>query len=415
MERFDWVIRGGRVLDPARRLDEVLDVAIKNGRIAAVENNIPIALGISIYDASGKIVTPGLIDLHVHGYHRVSPFSIPVDHYCLGRGVTTAVDAGSAGCSTFDGFRAFAIEPVRTRLLAFLNISCSGLVFGGLGGDSSVAGELELLKLADVRGCADCIEANRDVIVGVKIRLSDSVCDNGKNEAEAYRRALAVSEMVKLPLMAHHSFSTVPLDDCPGLMRRGDLYTHAFHGFPSTIVSDCRDVHAAVIQSRKRGVLFDIGHGQGAFNWTVAELCAHHSFWPDTISTDLHIGSAEGPVYDLPTVMTRLLHVGMPLNEVIAACTIRAAEAIGWGDRIGSLSEGREADITVLSLKEIDLDLEDCQSQMRRISQLLVPAAVWRAGVPGVITQPKQFPNPNSIESQRRWREKLVVRDPLPT
>lgn len=412
MEKFDWIIRGGRVMDPARRVDRLLDVAIKDGLIAAVEKDIPVASAEKVYDASGKIVTPGLIDLHVHGYHRVSPLSIPVDHYCLGRGVTTAVDAGSAGCSTFDGFRAFAIEPVRTRLLAFLNISCSGLVFGGLGGDSSATGELELLKLADVRGCLGCIEANRDVIVGVKIRLSDSVCDDGKNEAEAYRRALEVSRSVDLPLMVHHTFSTIPLEECPGGMRRGDLYTHVFHGFRSTIIRQSGEVHPAVRQARERGVLFDVGNGQGSFSWTVAELCARQNFWPDTISTDLHSGSAEGPAYDLPTVMTRLLHAGMPLMDVIAGCTARAAEAIGWKNRLGTLAKGREADITVLSLDTVEMDLEDCQSQIRRIKQRITPAAVWRAGKPGTITQPKQFPNREMVQSQRRWWAQLEVRDP---
>jgi dihydroorotase len=411
MKEYGWIIRGGRVLDPARHLDRVLDVAIKGGRVAAVENDIPVASAEQIYDASGKIVTPGLIDVHFHGYHRVSPLSIPVDHYCLGRGVTTAVDAGSAGCSTFDGFRGFAIERVRTRLLAFLNISCSGLVFGGLGGDASVPGELESLKLASVRGCVDCIEASRDVIVGVKVRLSSSVCDDGRNEAEAFRRALEASRLVALPLMTHHSFSTIPLEECLGGMRRGDLYTHAFHGFRSTIIGPSKGVHPAVKRARDRGILFDVGHGQGSFNWTVVELCASEGFWPDTISTDLHSGSAEGPAYDLPTVMTRLLHAGMPLAEVVASCTARAAHAIGWADRLGALEEGREADITVLSLDTVDMNLEDCQSQMRRIKQRLVPAAVWRAGVPGVITQPKQFPNPETIQAQRQWWAQLEVRD----
>jgi dihydroorotase len=411
MNEFDWIIRRGRVLDPARRLDEVLDVAIKNDRVSAVEKQITVASAKNVYDASGKLVTPGLIDVHFHAFHLVTPISVPVDHYCLGRGVTTAVDAGSAGCSTFEGFRAFTIQPARTRVLAFLNIACSGLVFGGLGGDESVPGELELLKLASVQGCVDCIERNRDVLVGVKIRLSDSVCDKGKNESEAYCRALAARERVSLPLMAHHTFSTIPLERCPGEMRSGDIYTHCFHGFRSTIIGPSGGVHSAVKKARGVGVLFDVGHGQGSFSWTVAERCAQDNFWPDMISTDLHSGSAEGPAYDLPTVMTRLLHLGMPLMEVIASCTTRPASAIGWADRLGSLAPGREADISVLSLESADMELEDCQSQMRRIKQRLIPAAVWRAGIPGVITRPKRFPNPETIESQRQWWTQLEVRD----
>jgi len=412
MRKLELIIRGGHVIDPANHVDAVLDIGVCDGRISAIEHSIDPELGDATYDASGKIVTPGLVDLHVHGYHLVSPLGVPVDHYCLGRGVTTAVDAGSSGCSTFAGFRAFAIERAKTRLLAFLNISCSGLAFGGLGGDDSVPGELELLKLASVRGCVDCVELNRDVLVGVKIRLSASIADEGRNEAEAYRRALEASQALRLPLMVHHALSTVSIDDCPGRMQPGDIYTHAYHGFTSSIVDAVtREPHRAVIEARKRGVVFDIGHGQGSFNWTVAELCAREGFWPDTISTDIHSGTCEGPAYDMPTVMTRLLHVGMPLNEVIARSTIEPAKCIGWQDRIGTLGVGREADIAVLSVEDVDMVLEDCQSQLRRIKQRLVPQAVWRAGVVHAITHPKRFPNPETIQAQRSWWQQLQIRD----
>ena len=185
-----------------------------------------------VYDAAGQVVMPGLVDLHVHAYHLVTPLGMDVDHYCLGRGVTTAVDAGSAGCSTFPGFRAYLAERSRTRLLAFLNISCSGLAFAGLAGDEAVPGELDLLSMAPVRACIDCIEANRDLIVGVKIRLSDSCTAGGANESEAYRRAREAAASARVPLMVHHSFSTIGLEECPGQMRAGDLYTHMYHGFP---------------------------------------------------------------------------------------------------------------------------------------------------------------------------------------
>jgi len=414
MCKHDSIIRGGRVIDPANGVDAILDIGIRGGRIAAIQPSIDPELADTTCDASGKIVTPGLVDLHIHGYHLVSPISVPVDHYCLGRGVTTAVDAGSAGCGTFAGFRAFAIDRVKTRLLAFLNISCSGLAFGGLGGDDSVPGELDLLKLASVRGCIDCVEQNRDVLVGVKIRLSASIADEGRHEAEAYRRALEASQALRLPLMVHHALSTVSIDDCPGQMQTDDIYTHAYHGFTSSIVdSVTRKPHRAVIEARKRGVLFDIGHGQGSFNWTVAEICAREGFWPDTISTDLHSGTCEGPAYDMPTVMTRLLHVGMPLTEVVARSTFEPAKTIGWEDRIGTLGIGREADIAVFSVEAVDMVLEDCQSQLRKISQRLVPQAVWRAGVTHPITQPKCFPNPKTIQTQRVWWQQLQIRDEL--
>lgn len=412
MHKHDAIICGGHVIDPANGLDAVLDIGIRDGRISEIKPSIDPGEANTTYDAAGQIVTPGLVDLHVHGYHLVSPLSVPVDHYCLGRGVTTAVDAGSAGCGTFAGFRAFAIERVRTRLLAFLNISCSGLAFGGLGGDDSVPGELDLLKLASARGCVDCVEQNRDVLVGVKIRLSASIADEGRNEGEAYRRALEASRTLRLPLMVHHALSTVSVDDCPGRMVAGDIYTHAYHGFTSSIVdATTRKLHRAVREARERGVLFDIGHGQGSFNWTVAEICAGEGFWPDTISTDIHTGTCEGPAYDMPTVMTRLLHLGMPLTEVVARSTFEPAKAIGWEDRIGTLGIGREADVAVFSVETVEMDLEDCQSQLRRIGRRLVPQAVWRAGLTAPITQPKQFPNPETIQAQRAWWQRLQVRD----
>jgi dihydroorotase len=409
---YDWLIAGGRVIDPVDGVDRIAVLAIAGGRIAAVADRIDPAGAANTYDARGRIVVPGLVDLHIHGYHRVTQFGIDVDHYCLGRGVTTAVDAGSAGFATFPGFRAFAAERSRTRLLAFLNISSAGLVLGGLGGERRVPGELDLLDLASVRGCVDCIEENRDLIVGVKVRLSDSCAAGGANEPESFRRAAEAAVETKLPLMVHHSFSTVPLADCPGLMRPGDIYTHSFHGFPSTIVDAAsRRIHAVCLEARARGVLFDLGHGQGAFNWTVGEICAREGFWPDTISTDLHSGTCEGPAYDFPTVLTRMLRLGLPLEEAIRRSTIEPARAIGWQDRIGTLGVGREADVAVLSLEPAAVELEDCQAQLRSVSQRVVASAVWRAGERGAVTEPAQWPNPAVIAGQQRWWDLLEIRD----
>jgi len=410
--RYDWLITGGRVIDPASGVDGVADLALAGHRIAALAPALDPRGAERVYDASGQIVMPGLVDLHIHGYHRVTPLGIDVDHYCLGRGVTTAVDAGSAGCSTFAGFRVFLAERCRTRLLAFLNISCAGLAFAGLGGDTTVAGELDLIELAPVRGCVECIESNRDRIVGVKVRLSDSCAAGGANEAEGYRRAAEAAAAAAVPLMVHHSFSTVPLEECPGRLRPGDIYTHMYHGFRSTILDpQSRKLHPAVRAARDGGVLFDLGHGQGAFNWTVAELAAAEGFWPDTISTDLHSGTCEGPAYDLPTVMTRMLRAGLPLPEVVRRATLEPARAIRLDDRIGTLGVGREADVAVLALEPCEVDLEDCQSQMRRITARLVPRAVWRAGEPGAITSPRQWPNPTTIAAQRRSWARLQIRD----
>ena len=411
MPKFDWLITNGRVIDPSQELDQVTNLAIAGGKISALGDAIESSEASYVHDAKGQIVTPGLVDLHIHGYEHVTPLGINVDHFCLGRGVTTAVDAGSAGCDTFDGFRHFASERCQTRLLAFLHISRAGLAFSSrTGGDDP--GELETLKLVHSQDCIDCVESNRDILVGVKIRLSSSIADEGRNEAEAYARAREAARALSLPLMTHHNFSSVPLQDCPGAMDCGDIYTHCFHGYPNTIINpDSKALFESVIAARERGVLFDIGHGMGSFSWPVAELCAQQQFWPDTISTDIHSLNMDGPVYDLPTVMTRMLRVGMPISEVIRATTINPAKSIGWDDRIGSLAIGRDADITILELEDSSIQLEDCHAQLRTLEKRLIPKAVWRAGSKGEITAPSRLPNRDTYQAAIDWQSKLIIRD----
>lgn len=411
MKQYDWLIRGGRLVDPANGLDAELDVALSGGKIAAVKAGLDPGAAQQTFDARGKIVTPGLVDLHTHTYDLVTPLGIDADHYCLGRGVTTAVDTGSAGSDTFPGFRVFSAERFRTRVLGFLNISRGGLAVGGAT-DKAAPGELDSPKFINADTCVACIEANRDLLVGVKVRLSASISDDGRNESLAWEQALAAAATTNTPLMVHHTMSTVPLEQVPGEMRPGDVYTHCYHGYESTIIDpESRKIHTSVLEARERGVLLDIGHGMGSFNWTVAEICAEEGFWPDTISTDMHSLTCDGPGYDQPTVMAKLLHLGMPLTEVIASSTTKPAAAIGWHDRIGSLGVGREADVCVMSLGEIDVELEDCQGQLRRLSQRIVAEAVWRAGEKVTTTEPIRWPNPEKAEKAKEGWPNLVIRD----
>ena len=411
MRVYDWIIQGGRVIDPANDVDGHFDIAIADGKIAVVGENLDVDLAAQVFDASGKLVTPGLVDLHTHTYNRVTPLGIDADHFCLGRGVTTAIDTGSAGYDTFPGFRKFAVEPAKTRLLAFLNISRIGLAVGrSTAGDEP--GELEAIKLISRDKCVECARENEDIIIGVKVRLSASIADNGRNESAAYRQSREAAEELGLPLMTHHVFSSVPLEECPGTLRAGDIYTHCFHGFESTVIDlSSRQVHDVVLAAKSRGIRCDLGHGMGGFNYKVAETCIGAGIWPDSISTDMHTLTCDGPAYDMPTVMTKMIALGMPLVEVIRASTITPAQAICWGDRVGTLDTGREADIAVLSFDEIDMELEDTIGQMRRIERQLAAAAVWRAGEPGAITKPRQFPNPEQIDKARSLAPIAVVRD----
>jgi dihydroorotase len=304
------LLHGGRVIDPSNGIDGELDVLIEDGKIVGVGRDLD---GQETFSCKGLLVVPGLVDIHVHGYQYATPLGIDVDDYCLGRGVTTAVDAGSAGATTLLGLRKYVMERCSTRLLSFLNISLHGLASAGCSGFGQ-GGELDSLNQVSTEACMDTVLANRDIVVGIKVRLTADVSDNGKNEQEAYRRALLAAHQCGIPLMTHHTFSSIPLSSksadilsCPGSLVGGDIYTHCFHGYPSSIINQfTRDIDPEVFNARKRGVLFDLGHGRGSFNWTVAEICAKSSFWPDTLSTDLHTECQDGPAYDLPTVMSKV-------------------------------------------------------------------------------------------------------------
>lgn len=301
-------------------------------------------------------------------------------------------------------------------MLAFLNISLHGLASAGCSGYGA-GGELDSLNQVSEAKAIECAEQNKDVIVGVKVRLSADCANNGKNELEAFHRAQRAAK--HLPLMTHHTFSSVGLDICPGKMKKGDIYTHAFHGFPSSIAENSRHGLAllnSVLAAKKKGVVFDVGHGAGSFSWTVAELCAKTGFWPDCISTDLHKESCEAPCYDLTIAMSKMLHLGMPLMEVVRAVTATPAKVIGWEGKIGHLAVGAVADITVLRRSESPLWLEDSQGQMRLVKSILSPEAVWREGKSFAIVPLRLFPDP-SYQSRvplSRW-EQLVVRDPQRT
>lgn len=311
--------------------------------------------------------------------------------------------------------RRYVAEKTACRVLAFLNISSIGLASAGLGGDAQAPGELESLKYADVDGAVKVIESNQDLIVGVKIRLSDTIAHDGDYEEESLRRAMTLAIRTDVPLMVHHAFSTLHHATVLQQLREGDIYTHCFHGFPSTIVDPTTQrVSRIVKEAYNRGVFFDVGSGQGSFNWTVAEIALSDGIKPHIISTDLHTGTIDGPTYDLPTVMTRFLNLGLSLSEVIERVTIAPARAIGWENIIGTLSVDRPADITALTVEPTEVALEDCQSQLRTITRKNVVHSVWRNGKRFACTQANPWPNPISMKRQRPWWDRLVVRDDTP-
>jgi dihydroorotase len=356
------ILRGGRALDPANGLDGDRDVVIADGRIAALAapGSIAPAPGDIVEDVTGLLVLPGLIDLHGHWFEG-SPYGIdPVIN--LAGGVTTALDAGTAGFSNFSVFRRLAIDPAPVRVLAFLHIAAAGLV-------STVAGELEDIRYARPVETAAVADANRDVILGVKVRIGEGAC--GANGSAALSAALDAAERAGLPLMSHIA-DGADVREVLMRLRPGDIVTHALTASGPGIRGEDGRLLPEVHEARRRGVRFDVGHGCGSFSWATARAALDEGVAPDAISTDLHRYSVERPVVDLPLTMSKLLHLGMSLPDVVAAVTSRPAAAIRRPD-LGALRVGGIADVTVLRIDDAPLELSDSQGARERVEQVLRP------------------------------------------
>jgi dihydroorotase len=374
MTTYDLVLAGGTVIDPASGLHDRRDVGILGGRIAAIEPHLSGSDAADVLDVTGLLVVPGLVDLHVHVYPGVADLSVEADQTCLGRGVTTAVDAGSSGANTFPGFRRWVVEPSRGRVLAYLNISLIGQIH-------PFFGELHDLRFADPERAAAVALANTDVIVGFKVRLSDMLA--GPNGLAGLERALEAGRAADLPVMAHIGGTTFDIEEVMARFRPGDVITHAYTGWrPGALVTDGGRVVASAREARTRGVVFDVGHGAGSFTWEVAEAALADGFLPDTISSDLHRFNIAGPVHDLATTLSKLLVLGLSLDDVVAMASVAPAAALGAaGAGLGRLAVGREADVTVLALEERRTLLVDAAGVAREADRRLVPAAVIRAGM----------------------------------
>ncbi|HSB79257.1 MAG TPA: amidohydrolase/deacetylase family metallohydrolase [Candidatus Methylomirabilis sp.] len=368
---YDLLIKGGSVIDPAKGLQEIKDLAIERGRIVSVARDIPRDLAWEVLDASGHLVTPGLIDIHVHVYPGVSHYGVDPDPTCLARGVTTVCDAGSSGADTFDGLRRYVIEISETRILAFLNISAIGMI-------SPLDNELADLKQANPERAIGVCERHRDVIQGVKVRLSRSmVGDNGLQPLLLARRA---AEAVGMPLMVHVGDTPSPLGEILSELRPRDILTHCFHGRKHGILDEKGEVLPEVREAVKRGVVLDVGHGVGSFSFEVARRALRAGLTPGTISSDLHFYNVNGPVFDLATTMSKFLLLGLPLSEVLAKTTTTPAALLGLSDRVGSLQEGFLADVAIFKVCAGDFEFEDSLKEKVHGAERLEPVAVIRGG-----------------------------------
>lgn len=383
MTMFDLVIAGGTVIDPSNRIRARRDVAIADGRIAAVAEGLS-AEAHDVLDATDALVVPGLVDLHVHVYWGVADLSVEADPTCLGRGVTTVVDAGSAGANTFPGFRRWVVEASTGRILAFLNISATGQI-------DPFLGELHDLRFADPERAAAVASANPDVIVGFKVRVSEMLA--GPNGLAGLDRALEAGRATNLPVMVHIGGTQFDIEEVLDRLRSGDVVTHAYTGWrPGGILTDAGRVVAAAHEARARGVRFDVGHGAGSFTWAIAEAALAEDLRPDTISSDLHRFNVAGPVHDLATTLSKFLLLGLSLDEVILMATSAPATVLGRRGSLGSLTIGAPADVTVLRLDAGRFLLTDATGAVREADQQLTPVAVvkggWRLPIAPLATEP---------------------------
>ena len=367
-QQFDLIIKGGRVIDPGNGIDRVMDVAVAGDRISRMAAGIPRDDSKKVIDATGAIVTPGLIDLHAHvfGYSG----SIFPDDTALHAGTTTVVDCGGAGWRTFDEFKQTIIDRVRTRVLSFINIVGRGMIGEPYESD---------LSDMDPEKTAGKMAEYPDLIVGIKTahytRTGWSAIDAAIKAGDLSGKPVIIDDKI-FTNTGRHSREKLLVK-----MRPGDLHTHTFNDRQVEIVSRFSgEVQPYVWEARKRGVLFDLDHGGGSFLWPVATKAASGGFYPDTISTDLHQSSILGPKADMANCITKMMALGMGLPDAIARSTMAPAKAIGMYPELGALGEGRVADIAVFRLEEGVFALLDAWRKKKLATSQLTAILTVRAG-----------------------------------
>ena len=380
MATYDLLIRGGTLLDPAQGIHARRDVAFAGGRVAAVAESLPGDGAASVVNAGGKLVTPGLVDIHVHVFDGVSHYGIPPDPTCLATGATTVVDAGSAGADTFRGFRKYVIDVSQTRILAQLNISSMGMI-------AHEVGELDTLRWANVPKALRTIEANRDVILGVKVRLTRDLIVGAEAGIAPLHLAREAADAAGLPLMVHPQGAWCPsLDDILAVLKKGDIVTHCYHGptkYHGTehgVLDERGQVRESVRDAVACGVIFDVGHGQGSFDWEIVEKALVQGLLPTTISSDLHAHNVDGPVFDLATTVAKFLYLGLSLDEALAKVTSVPAQGVKMAGQVGTLAVGAHGDAVVFDLEEGEFPLQDAKLVERTGRRRLVPLTVIKGG-----------------------------------
>ncbi|MCZ6633410.1 MAG: amidohydrolase/deacetylase family metallohydrolase, partial [bacterium] len=350
MPLYDILIKNGTLIDPAQGVHTPQDIAISGDRIAAVADEIVEEDAETVLDATDKLVTPGLIDLHVHVYWGVAHLGIEPDPHCVARGVTTVFDAGSAGADTFPGFKKYVIDVSATQIRAFLHIASQGQL-------TRTIGELTDIRYLDTRRAIEMCEAYKQDIVGIKIRMSKNIV--GENGKEGLKRAREVCDATGLPLMIHPNASPLSFKAMLDELRPGDIITHCYHKSDTGILDADGQIRPEAKKARDNNILLDVGHGAGSFAFDVAEAALSQGLPPGTISSDLHKYNLHGPVYDLTTTLSKFLLMGLSLEEVLEKATAAPARSMGMLEAIGTLQPGTTADLAILDLQSGTFEFSD--------------------------------------------------------
>ncbi|SMY09421.1 amidohydrolase/deacetylase family metallohydrolase [Flavimaricola marinus] len=366
----DLILRGGRVIDPANQRDAVGDVFVTNGAVSADP-----APGATEINATGCIVTPGLIDLHTHVYWGGTSLGVDPATYAAKSATPTLVDAGSAGPGNFAGFAAHVIAPAVPRVLAYLHVSFAGIYAFA---SRVMVGESHDMRLMAAREAAEVARAHPGLIVGIKVRLGAHA--SGDSRAAPLDVALDVADATGLPLMVHIDEPPPTYGAVVSRLRKGDVLTHCFRPFPNAPMNGQGKVRPEVLEARERGVLFDIGHGMGSFSWRSARAMLAEGFRPDVISSDIHALCLDGPAHDLPHVMTKFLALGLPLADIVAMTTTAPASALSRTD-LGHLTPGAPGDVSVLRLTPGNVTLTDVEGETVIHGERLAAVGYARDGV----------------------------------
>jgi len=381
-DKFDLVVKGGEVLDPSQNLRARRDIGIRFGVIETLEADIPADKALKVLNAGGKLVTPGLIDLHAHVFPYGSAIGIPADELIPFQSTTTLVSAGDAGANNIAAFRRAIVGQTRARLYAFVHIANIGLA-------GFPIPELYNIDYAQTEAAAKAVAENADLVLGVKVRMSENVI--AKNGLEPLKRAIRACEMAGGGKIMCHIGGVETgklMSDILDLLRPGDVLTHAYSGAPNfagqftNIVQDGKLLPAA-LAAKQRGVVFDVGHGGGSFDYTVAEAAMAAGAGPDTISSDIHVFSGNSPGMPYLTwVMSKFLNMGLTLEQVVAMATVNPAKVVNRAPKLGTLQVGAPADVSLLEVVEGPVEFVDTRNNKRQGKVHLKPSGVVMAGVP---------------------------------